>query len=205
MRRETIIFDGKEWYRYPDSEKRSDRVYFKKSNKFLHHYVWEKYKGKRRKGYHIHHIDGNTSNNAIDNLEELSVKEHMQEHFSDERREWQREWAAKIRSLTKDWHSSEEGRKWHSEHARNTRFGIFTFGICKCEVCGSEFTKRTTNQKFCSNKCKSQYRRNKGFDNVTRICEECGKEFIINKYSRTKFCSRSCTNRYVWRNSRRSI
>lgn len=46
-----------------------------------HRYQWEKhYKTKIPKGYHIHHIDGNSLNNKISNLKCLSASEHTTLH-----------------------------------------------------------------------------------------------------------------------------
>ena len=67
--------------------------------------------------------------------------------------------------------------------------------IVKCVVCGKEFEAINNGQnRFCSNKCKSKWRRDSGVDNETRICKHCGKEFVANKYSKTKFCSRKCSS-----------
>lgn len=41
-------------------------------------------------GYHLHHIDGNYSNNSVDNLVELTPKEHYDIHYN------QGDWAACI-------------------------------------------------------------------------------------------------------------
>ena len=62
-----------------------------------------------------------------------------------------------------------------------------------CQNCGKEFEALPFgNHNFCSNSCKSAYRRKNGIDNEIRICEICGKEFEINKYSKTRFCSKKC-------------
>lgn len=42
----------------------------------MHRYVWEKEKGEIPKGWDIHHIDENKSNNQILNLEGLPKSEH---------------------------------------------------------------------------------------------------------------------------------
>lgn len=47
--------------------------------------------------------------------------------------------------------------------------------------------------KFCSNNCKSAYRRKSGVDNEERICKICGEIFITNKYSKAKVCSKKCS------------
>lgn len=206
LARETIEYDGKLWHRYPNAKQRSHRNYFRSHCTYLHHYVWEKYNGKRKEGYHIHHIDGDYSNNSINNLEEITIKEHLSNRhkMSEERKKYQKELCNVIRPLSIKWHKSEEGHKWHIKHAVEQGFGHQTYGIAKCEVCGNEFEKITAHKKFCSNACKSKYRREQGLDNVTKVCECCGKEFKTNKYSKAKFCSRSCKNIVMWRNRRKS-
>lgn len=47
---------------------------------YLHHYIWQCNHGTRRKGYHIHHIDGNKFNNSIENLVELKSEYHILMH-----------------------------------------------------------------------------------------------------------------------------
>lgn len=200
VERETIEYEGKIWYRYPNSKRSSDRNYFQKSGKFLHHYVWEKYHGERKKGFLIHHIDGNFANNSIDNLEEITPKEHrsIKHKLEGEKLEKRKKWADQIRPLTTEWHKSEKGKEWHEKHAQKHKFGKFEFGIAKCEVCGKEYLKKTTRQRFCSNACKSQYRRNNKLDEKEKICEFCHQKFYTNKFKDARFCSRQCKNKSMW-------
>lgn len=44
--------------------------------------IYEQHFGPIPKGYHIHHIDGNHSNNHIDNLQCVSSKEHYDIHYA---------------------------------------------------------------------------------------------------------------------------
>lgn len=198
--RETIEYDGKLWHRYPDAKQSSHRNYFRSHCTYLHHYIWEKYNGERHTGCHIHHKDGDCGNNSIENLEEISIYEHLAERhkISEEQKEKQRCWLNNIRRLAKAWHKSEEGKQWHKEHALLQNFGNLTYGKAKCQICGKEFEKQTNYQKYCSNACKSKYRRDQAIDDVIRICECCGKEFTANKYSKTRFCSRRCKNIKMW-------
>jgi hypothetical protein len=46
----------------------------------MHTYVWEKRNGTVPKGYGIHHIDLNRENNAIENLEMLTIEEISSKH-----------------------------------------------------------------------------------------------------------------------------
>lgn len=48
-----------------------------KGHKRVHHLMWEVFKGPRKKGYVINHIDGDRENNSIDNLEEVTQKENI--------------------------------------------------------------------------------------------------------------------------------
>jgi hypothetical protein len=46
-----------------------------------HHLIWWKHTGKTvKKGYVIHHKDGNTKNNIFSNLEEIEKKLHCRQH-----------------------------------------------------------------------------------------------------------------------------
>ena len=68
-----------------------------------------------------------------------------------------------------------------------------------CEWCGEEYESPSNiahKQRFCSGKCKARYRRANGLNNTTRVCKQCGKEFICDICSRTQFCSRHCAGVY---------
>src|SRR4029077_1746912 len=57
--------------------------------------------------------------------------------------------------------------------------------------------------KFCSNACKSAWRRNHGKDDIEKECAVCSAKFVSNKYKKKKCCSRSCAIRYQWQTPRR--
>lgn len=165
-----------------------------------HVWVWKIQWGVVPKNYHIHHKNENKSDNRIENLELIERSRHMSHHMQDENRKaFFREWAAKIRPLTKAWHASEEGRLWHKYHAKKNNFGNWEATKHICIQCSSEYeTKKRSNFKFCSNKCKSAWRRGQGHDNVQRQCILCNQEFTINKYMKTQTCSRSCAAKMRW-------
>jgi len=169
----------------------------------LHRYVWEKHNGKVSKGYHVHHKDHNKANNHIDNLvlvgSSKHAKIHMNEREGDEEYvKWRAEnFANNVIPKAIEWHKSEEGRKWHSEMAKESakKREMVNF---KCDQCNKEFEAwNTSKNRFCSGKCKSAWRRKQGLDNETRICECCKKEFVTNKYKKIRFCSKTCSNRAV--------
>ncbi len=46
----------------------------------LHRIIWEKHKGSIKRGYIVHHVDGDKLNNDIDNLLEIEWGKHTIEH-----------------------------------------------------------------------------------------------------------------------------
>jgi hypothetical protein len=161
-----------------------------------HRWVWQNVFGKIPSGCHIHHKDGNKSNNSIENLELMSRHAHLSLHMTQERREWASKRMDEIRPLTKEWHSSEEGKAWHKYHAAKNGFGKWDNRNIKCQMCSKTYqTTKKSKSHFCTNACKSAWRRAKGLDDEIRKCLACEIDFTINKYKKTKYCSRSCAQK----------
>lgn len=157
-----------------------------------HVWVWKNHYGDIPKGSHIHHKDENKSNNSIDNLECLKKFDHLSLHArKEENIKRSSEWCNKIRPLTKAWHASEEGRKWHSDHGVKVWDEREPFQDT-CKYCGAMFTTKTFHQCFCSNNCKSAHRRASKVDSIEFPCETCGKILVKNKYAKRRFCSTKC-------------
>lgn len=124
-----------------------------------HRWVWENNLGEISEGFHIHHKDGNKSNNHISNLEMISAFDHLSLHASlPENKEKSRKWCEVIRPLTKEWHRSEEGKKWHIEHGMKTWLERKSFKI-NCLMCGKEVETKTYHQKYCHQNCKARHAR----------------------------------------------
>lgn len=163
----------------------------------LHRFVWRHYFGDIPKGFHIHHIDGDKSNNDISNLALLSPQAHLKLHAearSPETLQRIRDNCDRIRPLTKAWHASKAGFEWHKAHYEQMKDKLHKPREYTCLNCGKTFISTKVGSKFCCNNCKSKNRRKMGFDNITRVCAFCGKEFVCNKYSKRRFCSISCGN-----------
>ena len=161
----------------------------------LHRYIYMKYKGDIPKGYDIHHIDHNKDNNEIENLQLLSSFQHKSIHskeVSEEMRQYYRDnMNNRVRPKAIEWHKSAEGREWHKKQWEIS-LGNHEARIVKiaCLNCGKEFEVVYNGaNKFCSNNCRSAYRRKLGIDNVTRKCIICDTEFTTNKYSKRTLCS----------------
>lgn len=172
-----------------------------KTRKRLHQYIYEKNHGPIPPGYHIHHKDQDKGNNDPDNLGLLKAGKHKTLHGIQKSSDPQwKKWAGnnlRLNAIPKasEWHKSEKGREWHKNHWQMS-LGKVKEAQFVCENCETVFTTRQNGHiRFCSNKCKSAWRRKVGLDNESRICEYCGNPFNANKYSKQKCCSRACSNR----------
>lgn len=194
---ETVVFRGERYRRYPEADSRADRVYFRASDGkgYLHRAIYEHHNGPIPEGWHVHHRDGDPLNNDPSNLVCVSPKDHIAEHWTPERSQASREWMEEIQPLTKAWHRSAEGREWHRQHGHATWAAVAYTRTLECDQCGEEFEVTTIQRdgpRFCTNKCKSAWRRDAGLDDEDRTCASCGETFRVNRYSKTRHCSREC-------------
>lgn len=190
-------FDGKKFTRdertgyYLCSTKSADG-----QRKRMHVYVWEYYNGKTPEGYHVHHIDGDKSNNTIENLKLISRHKHLSFHGKKQAVEkhdfFARNLIENAQPKAIKWHKSQEGREWHKNHYEKMKNKFHEKKDYICQNCGKEFISTNVGSKFCSNKCKSAFRRKSGVDDENRRCSYCGKVFVCNKYSEKHFCSNTC-------------
>lgn len=171
----------------------------------MHRYVWERYNGAIPKGFHIHHIDKNKDNNDISNLELVEGRKHLSIHMEGRDKGKIRELLNRFaRPKAAEWHGSESGREWHKKHWEESKAAMFAERVYECSFCGREYTttKAAAGNTFCSNACKSAYRRKSGVDNEERICEVCGAKYVTNKYVKRRTCSRTCGNKLGWEERR---
>ena len=176
--------------------------YFQRKGRRLHREVWEHHNGKVPSGYHVHHKDGDRSNNCIENLALMEGHDHLREHMkAPERVEYNKKAIEIARVAASKWHGSDDGREWHSKHGKENwqKREMQTY---ICTECGKEFqTKHIFGEgqnHFCSNNCKTRYRVKSGVDNIERVCPVCGKTFSANKYTKTVYCSQECARKRRW-------
>lgn len=168
---------GATWHRYPGGNYGS-RYYagwHEGRRRSLHRVVWERYRGAIPPGVHVHHRNGNRTDNRIANLELVTPAEHGALH---------REYPD----------GCLEARKRRRRERRAGR-------VCRCGAAIDDEAKLGT--KFCSNACKSAARQSSGVDNERRQCAICSAVFKVNRYAPTRTCSRACAGRASSRTKRR--
>lgn len=192
-----IDYDGIKWY--PD--RRGYWIGSVGDGKItrLHIYVWEKFNGPVPPGFHVHHKDHDPNNNEIENLELIEGHKHLSAHSKENREIAAFNLQNYAAPEAKVWHKSDEGREWHKLQYESTLAPKWEEKVIKkCIVCGKEFETSVLMQnksKFCSNACKSKYRRDMKLDNIEKTCELCGGRFWSNKYDKQRFCSVDCRNK----------
>lgn len=132
----------------------------------LHQYIWIKHNGVIPKGYDIHHIDEDKTNNDISNLRLMTRKEHRSLHMkkmcslglvnTPEQIAGAKIRLASYREKAALWHKSKEGRLWHSEHMKKQK-KMFIGRKAICDYCGKEFTTDSNRARFCCACCKSKW------------------------------------------------
>lgn len=171
----------------------------KRPGRRLHRAVWEYYNGEIPKGYDVHHIDHDKTNNDIQNLTLLKRGDHVRLHSkedTDERIEQKLEnLRGNARPLAAEWHRTEDGKKWHKAHYEEMKPKLHTKITRACEFCGTEYeTEAGHNNRFCSNRCKSAWRRSVGANMEERTCVVCGNTFSTDRYKHTQTCSPKCAS-----------
>lgn len=198
-----LVYKGVRFRRYPNSERRSDRVYYapgvadrRKGVQRLHQEVWKDAHGVDviPLGYHVHHIDENPFNNDPANLDLLLGSDHLKKHAASEKwAEARQAWIKAGQDAAREWHGTEEGLDHHRKLGRRT-WDSTEEESYTCRQCGQEFTARALRKsvRYCSNACRTAARYASGVDNEARECRVCGTEFTANRYSKKSHCSRKC-------------
>lgn len=157
MQPKIIVFKGSK-YRLSGNYYRR-HVWGKGGPSNLHRAIWEDNYGEIPEDYHIHHVDGNTFNNELSNLECLPRSKHLSDHTKELIRTGVLKPPSELaRIKSAEWHASKEGLEWHSAHGKKTWEGRSLSSVV-CEVCNLSFdTPFPTRSRYCSDDCRSRSR-----------------------------------------------
>lgn len=193
-----VQWGGFTWYRYPESKRRSDRVYYKRTSTgkpvWLHRAVYEHHNGPIPRGHHVHHVDGDPFNNLPWNLQVITGRDHVKQHLAEHAKSSPRWWERGLilaRDAARAWHASPAGLTWHSSNGTASWAGRAAVKHA-CTQCGVEFESRAKVSSTCSMACHAARRRASGKDDELRICAFCGEKFATNRFKPKKFCTRVC-------------
>jgi len=206
---EAIVYKEIVFRRYPGSRVKAHRNYYRPHSghvsngvQALHQEIWKDHHGAIPKGKVVHHQDGNPLNNQPNNLILITQREHLAVHRA--RGDWdpssrkQLRHLKSIRGLTKAWHKSTAGWKWHSQNSKQLwkKKEVMTKA---CVECQKTFRTKVVSARFCSARCQGRARRKNPDQYVEKTCEVCGEKFSIFKceLSRSdrpvqRTCSRVC-------------
>ena len=137
--------------------------YFQHKGKRLHRTVWEYHNGDIPDGYHVHHKDGDRTNNQIENLDLMTTFDHLSSHGKDEKHiEKKRDNIKKAIAKAPEWHASPEGKAWHSQNGKESWKNRKAMPY-ECSYCGKTFYSRnhypSGGNRFCHSNCRAAYRR----------------------------------------------
>lgn len=182
----TIIYKGRKYH--------LNRGYFK-TTVALHQVVWEDHFGQIPENHHIHHKNGDSTDNRIENLECLHKSKHHSLHFRASRQiKKMHSKEARLKAL--EWYRSPKGRLVLgniSKRGWETRKSVER----NCIICGDAFqTKNMNGTKYCSSICRSRCQALR--ESVEKNCLICGNYFLTRNYSQaSKTCSRVCKGRLI--------
>ena len=181
-------------YFYSDKHKVGDE------SRALHRRIWEDAYGPIPPNHVIHHLDGDIDNNDLDNLSIMNGSVHREYHMLKDLRndriyEERLKALQKAQEAAKEWHRSEEGKKFHAELGRKSWDNKKKQPCLQpCKECGADYeTFFPTRTKFCSRACQ-RADSNRRWRKVKRYggdCVMCGKTFKTGNPEQ-KTCSRSC-------------
>jgi len=177
----TIIYKGTKYT--------LNRGYYK-TTYGLHRRIWEDHFGEIPLDHHIHHKNGDSTDNKIENLECIHKKEHHSMHFSAIRQveAMQRK---ESRDKANEWYRSEEGGKFLSGASKKgwvEREPVERI----CVICSTKFhTKNLNGTKYCSQSCRSRSQMLKKVS--PKNCSVCGNTFTpADSRNLGKTCSQKC-------------
>lgn len=143
---------------------------------YAHRWVWMNHHGEIPDGCHIHHKNGDKSDNSIENLELMKESDHKRLHWKEN----------KVHLYGLEWHKSEEGRQFHRESWKVYWKNKPLFS-CQCIICNKSIqVKSVVKPKYCGWRCRTEANK------IDRSCQQCCKTFRVVRSTAQKYCSAAC-------------
>lgn len=191
----TQYFDGGLYRLWP-----GDR-YLSRGGRKIHRDVWRTAFGPIPPGCHIHHKDGDRSNNRLGNLECVPERLHLSDAWRVNKSHIApgKHFTERARERASEWHQSEAGRLWHSRMAKRTEsWTKWERAERACEFCGKPMQalvrKNGYSQRFCTDVCKAAAYRARDKTDM-RECPACKQMFAGLRrpgLGPQKYCSVKC-------------
>ncbi len=132
-----------------------------------HRIVYSWFNGNLKQDFHIHHLDGNKTNNNPENLEQISKEDHCK--------------------ITKPQDGEKISQSLKEFNSRSRYYKV-------CPACGLR-RKMSYRQTYCCKKCQQKFyneirKQDYKVNSVSKKCVVCGNNF--DAYPRQKTCSPEC-------------
>jgi hypothetical protein len=154
-------------------------------------WVWINHYGTIPDGMDIHHIDGDKSNNEIENLEMISRSEHLKKHWKEGRFDLEQR-KEQLKEARK-WLQTPQGKSIQADNTKKSwnerKLNPYNK---KCLGCENNFESYQKWAKYCSAKCLQRYRRKNKIGFIDKKCWICGNIFFNDKFSRVRTCGKEC-------------
>lgn len=147
----------------------------------LHRQIWLDAGREIPPKWHIHHVNGDHDDNALENLACFAPSVHAAHHC-------RARMAGELGQRLTAWRQSESGRAILRENAYKM-LARTPERQCACPHCGVSFTTRHPQQKFCSDRCKEL-----GNYPIRHPCPVCGALCKVKRasYRQVQTCSYRC-------------